>query len=104
MRDIHVEAGLRLRFPGQGEDFDDGVEVGIAAGLMAAAETTFVQSISDRNLEQLRDLAAAMRYRLIVLAQNEGYAQVQFCQTRLRPKLSLVSGMPSEPVPDKQRA
>lgn len=90
MREIHVEEGLRLRFPGRGEDFDEGVEVGIAIHLMAKGESRFAQRISDGNVEQLRDLATAMRYRLVVLNRDEQYAEVQFCQTRLRPKLSLV--------------
>ena|SRR5215213_5573977 len=102
MRDIRVEAGLRLRFPGRGEDFDDGVEVGIAAGLMATTES-FVQSIADRNLQQLRDLATAMRYRLVILNQNEGYSEVQFCQTRLRPKLSIVDATPPSPLMGRER-
>jgi hypothetical protein len=103
MRDIHVEEGLRLRFPGRGEDFDEGVEVGIAIRLMALGESTFTQRVSIRSVEQLRDLATAMHYRLLVLSQEDRYGEVQFCQTRLRPKLTLVEGMPPSPITARGR-
>jgi hypothetical protein len=90
MQHIHVSEGLRLRFPGRGQDFDAGVETGIAAHLMALSRATFVQTISAENLEQLRELASAMQYRLVVLGRDAEWAEVEFNQTRVRPRLSII--------------
>ena len=97
MRRIQVQEGLRLCFPQRSEDFDDGLEVGIAVQLMATRDSRFVQQVSTKNIDQLRELSAAMHYRMIVLSDNKSTAEVQFCHTSVRPKLLLVQGMQARP-------
>ena len=93
MRHIHVSEGLRLRFPRRGKDFHAGVETGIAAHLMALGQASFVHKISAENLEQLRELASAMQYRLVVLGGDAESLEVGFNHTRVRPRFSIINNL-----------
>ena len=64
MRHIHLTEGLRLRFPGRGEEFDQGVEIGVLAVLMDMAIPNASRWIATANLEQARALAEKMDYRI----------------------------------------
>src|SRR3954466_11222284 len=53
MRHIHLDDGLRLRFPGRSEDFDQGVEIGMIAVLMDQGLGEFSRWIARSNLSQV---------------------------------------------------
>jgi hypothetical protein len=61
MRAIYIEQGLSITFPGRDQEFDHGVEIGIAIALMAAGQnfTTWLSNetidhVSTRLLGQCR--------------------------------------------------
>ena len=90
MRHIHLADGLRLRFPGQSEEFDQGVEVGMVAALMEGELREFARWISARNLEQVRSLAEKLGYRLIEGASDDGWTHATFRFGQARPQFRLV--------------
>lgn len=90
MRHIHVEQGLRLRFSGRSEEFDQGVEIGLLCAGMAAGQREFTLTLASDTLEQARALAARMNYRVHVVHTDETWTEVMFLTGTRRPKLSLV--------------
>ena len=96
MRHIHLEEGLRIRFPARSDEFALGVEVGAVAAAMALATRDFGRRIAFANLEQIRDLAAGFGYRLTVDAVDETWCDVSFMTGRLRPALTLVHSREKE--------
>jgi len=90
MRHIHLAEGLRLRFPGRDENFDQGVEIGMLAVLMDLGTREFRRWISSANLEQARALAKQLGYHVIESPGEEGWADVVFRSGRVRPQLKLV--------------
>jgi hypothetical protein len=93
MRQIHLAEGLRLRFPGRTEEFDQGVEIGILAALMDHGLREFSRSIAETNLEQARALASKMGYRLVAGPSADGLVEASFRYGRARPALKLVSSV-----------
>ena len=93
MRRIHVEDGLSLRFPGRDEEFNEGVEIGILAGLMSSGRG-FTHWIAPANVEQARSIADKMGYRLTVGEEDGGLTEVIFRTGKARPKLTLVHSQP----------
>jgi len=90
MRYIHVDEGFRLRFKGRTEEFDQGVEIGIAAVLMDQGNLEFTRRFSKQNVEQVRSLAERMGYHVIE-AEDEGeWVDLVFRSSAVRPKLRLV--------------
>jgi hypothetical protein len=77
MRSIYVEDGLTVSFPGRSEEFDHGVEVGIALTLMAAGEN-FTSWLSAENIEQAHELARKMNFQLVPLGSDGERRQVIF--------------------------
>ena len=77
MRSIYVEDGLRVSFPGRDEEFDQGVEMGIAVALMAAGQD-FTIWISADNIEQASELAARMNFHTVPLGACGETRQVAF--------------------------
>lgn len=94
MRFIHVENGLRLRFPGRDAAFNEGVEIGILAVNLASGRGEFTLQLSSATLEQARALAAQMGYRVHVVQSDEAWAEVTFLTGRRRPKLTLIHNQP----------
>jgi hypothetical protein len=94
VRRIHVEDGLSLRFPGRDEEFNEGVEIGILAGLMSSGERGFTHWIAAGNIEQARSMADKMGYRLTVGETDGGLTEVIFRTGQARPKLALVHSQP----------
>lgn len=92
MRHIQVEDGLRLRFAGRGEEFAEGVEIGLLLGRMAAGQREFTAYFASGTLEQARAVAERMGYRVHVVSDDEGTAEVMFLTGSRRPKLTLVGG------------
>ena len=90
MRHIHLADGLRLRFPGRDKDFDEGVEIGILAVLMAGSAEELTHEISTDNLDQARALAEKMNYRLLHRPAGPGRSLVSLRLSALKPKLELV--------------
>jgi hypothetical protein len=90
MRHIHLTDGLRLRFPGRGEDFDQGVEIGILAVLMDMAVPSLSHRIATANLEQARALAQKMDYRIVEAGSEDGWTHVTARRGPARPQLRLV--------------
>jgi len=90
MRRIEVEDGLHLRFPRRDEQFNQGVEIGIAAALMASEEPQFTHKVSRDSVQLVLELAQKMRYRVLVIAAGELGATVEFTHSRIRPRLAVV--------------
>jgi hypothetical protein len=91
MRTIYLDDEVRIRFPGQGPEFDEGVEVGMIAAMMVAGEPTISRWVSQGAIVQLRELAPKLRYRLTVdPAQTGDLAKAVLVSARVRPQLRLV--------------
>ena len=90
MRQIHIVPGLRLRFAGQSEVFNEGVEIGLLAANMAAGISEFAATLAPNTLEQARALARAMGYRVHIVATNDCTVDVMFLTGSRRPKLQLI--------------
>ena len=90
MRHIHIEPGLRMRFAGRDEAFNEGVEIGLLAANMAAHVGEFTATLASTTLEQARALAEGLRYRVHVVEDDGTWVQVMFLTGRRRPKLRLV--------------
>ncbi|EIM26141.1 hypothetical protein [Microvirga lotononidis] len=92
MRHIHLDDGLRLRFPGRTEDFDQGVEIGMIAVLMDQGLGEFSRWIARSNLSQVEAIAKQMGYRIEDNGGDEEWADIAFLYgtTKAKPKLRLV--------------
>jgi len=90
MRLIHVEEDLRLLFPGRGEEFNQGVEVGLLVAGMATGQSELSVRIAVTNLEQVQELATGLGYRVRVEARDDCWVIITCCTGRIRPKLTLV--------------
>jgi hypothetical protein len=90
MRHIHLDDGLRIRFPGRSEDFDQGVEIGMIAILMDQGMTEFSRWISRGNLDQVRAIAKQMGYRTVEGEGDAEWVDLTFCYGQAKPKLRLV--------------
>jgi hypothetical protein len=90
MRHIHLADGLRLRFPGRDEEFDQGVEIGMLAVLMDTGTQEFRRWISTANLEQARALAKHLGYHVVEGNSDQEWSEVVFRFGPARPQLKLV--------------
>lgn len=90
MRQIHVVPGLRLRFVGRDDAFNEGVEIGLLAAKLASGAAEFTMTLAAGTMEQARALAASMGYRLHLLATHEDAVDVTFLTGGRRPKLQLI--------------
>jgi len=90
MRHIHLDDGMRLRFPSRSEDFDQGVEVGMIATLMDMGMSDFTRRISKANVDQIRPLATKFGYHLVEGEGDEEWVEIAFRNGPARPKLKLV--------------
>ena len=91
MRQIYVEDGLTVRFPGRDEEFNQGVEMGIAIALMAARQS-FTTWLSNTTIDQARELAGKMNFHLVSLQARASTTQVAFRIGRPRPHLRVLVG------------
>jgi hypothetical protein len=89
MRHIHLDDGLRLRFPGRSEDFDQGVEIGMVAVLMDQELSEFSRWISRSNLSQVEAIAKQMGYRVEENGGDEEWADVTFLYGTAKAKTKL---------------
>lgn len=90
MRQIQVEDGLRLRFPGRGDEFDDGVEIGLLIVSLASGEARFQRIVSAGNVDQARHVAEGLGYRVQILTERDDRAELFFFIPGRRPVLTLV--------------
>jgi len=90
MRHIHLDNGLRLRFPGRGEEFDQGVEIGMLAVLMDSGLPEFSRRIGRDNLDQVRAIARQMGYYVVEDQEQDGFVDLTFRHGSARPKLKVV--------------
>lgn len=90
MRHIHLDNGLRLRFPGRCEEFDQGVEVGMLAVLMDSQLQQFSRKIARSNLDQVRAIAKHMGYHVIEEQDGGEFVDVVFRHSSCRPTLKVV--------------
>jgi hypothetical protein len=90
MRHIHLTDGLRLRFPGRNEEFDQGVEIGMLAVLMDLGTREFTRWICSENLDQARALARQLGYHVVEGAADAEWVELVFRTGAARPRLRLV--------------
>ncbi len=90
MRHIHLDDGLRLRFPGRSEDFDQGVEIGMIAVLMDQGMREFSRWISRGNLDQVQAIAKQLGYHTVESAGDGDWVELTFRHGQAKPKLRLV--------------
>ena len=72
MRSVHVADGLKLRFPGRGEEFAEGAEIGVLAALMSLPLQEFSRPVSTKNIDQVRCLAAKLGFAISESEAAEG--------------------------------
>ncbi|KLK93163.1 hypothetical protein AA309_10230 [Microvirga vignae] len=89
MRHIHLDDGLRLRFPGRSEEFDQGVEIGMLAVLMDQEIPEFSRWISRANLGQVEAIAKQMGYRAIEAGGDEEWVEITFHHGSIKTKPNL---------------
>jgi len=92
MRFIEVDDGLRLRFPGQSADFAAGFEMGALAAFLSFGLRDCSRVIAAENLDQAREIAEGLNYRMIPGAAHDSGVTVRFLSSACRPSLRLVSG------------
>ena len=90
MRHIHLAEGLRLRFPGRDENFDQGVDIGMLAVLMDMGTSEFSRWISSANLEQARAVAKQLGYHMVEGDGSDEWIELVFRAGPARPRLTLV--------------
>lgn len=92
MRQIEVEDGLKLRFPGRDEEFDLGVEIGLLVAEFAAGRPEFTRSLANGNVEQARAVARQLGYYVRILGADETSSDISFSVRKRRPVLTLIQG------------
>lgn len=90
MRHIHLDDGLKLRFPGRSEEFDQGVEIGMLAVLMDQGLREFTRWISRANLDQVRALAKQLGYHVVEGNGDQDWVSLCFRYGQAKPVLRLV--------------
>jgi hypothetical protein len=90
MRHIHLADGVRLRFPGRSEDFDQGVEIGMLAVHMDNGAHEFSRWISRANVDQARALAKQLGYHVVEGGSDGEQIELLFRAGPARPQLRLV--------------
>ncbi|QFU15901.1 hypothetical protein [Microvirga thermotolerans] len=91
MRHIHLDNGLRLRFPGRCAEFDQGVEIGMLAVLMDSRLTEFSRRVGRDNLDQVRAVARQMGYHVLETGEPDGeFVELIFRHGSTRPSLKVV--------------
>lgn len=93
MRHIHLDDGLKLRFPGRCEEFDQGVEIGMLAVLMDVGTREFKRRVSSGNLDQVRALARQLGYYVIEDREDGDFIDLTFRHASARPQLKVVSSI-----------
>jgi hypothetical protein len=90
MQHIHLNEGVRLRFPARSLDFAQGVEIGMLAMLMSQDTAEFSRRISSANLGQVRALAEQLGYRIVEGPIGEDLMELTFYNRTARPRLRVI--------------
>ncbi len=90
MRKIEIIDDVKLRFPGCGDEFDLGVEVGALSVLLAQGVPNIYREISEAAAQHLRPIAEHFRYALVATASGEGRVDVTLTRWARRPALRVV--------------
>ena len=90
MRQIELLEDLKVRFPGRGEEFDLGLEIGAICIQMAQGELMIERTVSAACAEQLRPLAVRFDYTLIATSNGSDTDLILYHASR-RPRLRVVS-------------
>jgi hypothetical protein len=90
MRHIHLEDGLRLRFPSRNSDFDEGVEIGMLAALMSLGQSEIKRRVAAHSVEQVSCLAGKLGYHLAAKAEDAEWVDLTIRAGRARPVLRIV--------------
>ncbi|KQT85377.1 hypothetical protein [Aurantimonas sp. Leaf443] len=90
MRHIEIAEGLRIRFPARGPDFDDGIEVGMLAALMALGGPVVERGVSPAAAEQAAILAGKLGYHVADERRDGALTYITLRKGRARPRLSIV--------------
>jgi hypothetical protein len=91
VREIHLDEGCRMRFPGRSMDFRDGVEIGILAALMDTRAPKIARWIAAENVDQAQALAERLGYRVTVRDGEDGWSHLTLEHGARRPVLRLVA-------------
>lgn len=92
MRSIHLDEGLRIRFPSEGVSFTAGVEIGMLATLMSLGLREFVRQIAAENIDAARVLSRKFGYHLSAFEEvASGETRVTFRNRAHKPSLKLVT-------------
>jgi hypothetical protein len=91
VREIHLDEGCWMRFPGRSAEFRDGVEIGILAALMDTRAAKIARWIAAENVDQARALAERLGYRITVRDGEDGWRHLTLEEGARRPMLRLVS-------------
>jgi hypothetical protein len=89
MRHIHLDDGLRLRFPGRSEDFDQGVEIGMLATLMDQGIREFSRWISRANRDQVEAIARQLGYHIVEGNGDKEWVDLTFRHGVAKPRSHL---------------
>lgn len=90
MRQISIEDGLKISFPGRDASFSEGVEVGMLAALMALGQREITRTIAPETLEQATVLARKLGYHVSSVEPSGDTVLLVLCNHAPRPKLRLV--------------
>lgn len=85
MRFIEVNEGLRLRFPSQSQDFSEGFEMGAITALLSLDLQGFSRPIALANVDQAREIAESLGYRMSLGAPGKGEVVASFARPSAKP-------------------
>lgn len=92
MRTIHVERNLKIRLPGQTDEYCAGMEIGVLAALLSSGRTETTVRLGADNVEIGRSLGRKMGYHLVSTVGNEdGSTTAVFRDRKAPPVLKVVS-------------
>jgi hypothetical protein len=90
MRRVEVVDGLLVGFPGRSTEFTEGVEIGLVAAALATGWASIEMKVGAAALEQARDLASALGYRVVGLKAQGEDQLVTFANGTAKARLQLV--------------
>jgi hypothetical protein len=90
MRDVEVEEGLVVRFPGRSDDFVEGIEIGLLLAALALGAGQVERWMPIATVAQAEALATRMKYFTSLGETYDGLTLLTFSRWAPRPKLKLV--------------
>ncbi|WP_181705086.1 hypothetical protein [Chthonobacter rhizosphaerae] len=90
MREVMVEDGLTVRFPGRSVEFLEGVDIGLLIADLAAGHGDITRRIRRSGLKQAADVANGFGYRCTTVAEGDDWIEINVTNRRRRPVLRVV--------------